>query len=68
MARDYLTQRGVSADAVKLFRLGAAPDAWDNTVNWAKSKDHDLPLVEKAGLIIQKSEAGSQKPGGESTK
>jgi DNA primase len=46
---------------VKLFRLGAAPDLWDDTVNWAKSKGHELPLVEKAGLIIQKSEAGSQK-------
>jgi DNA primase len=60
LARDYLTKRGVSAEAIKLFRLGAAPDAWDDTVNWAKSKNHDLPLVEKAGLIIQKSEAGSQ--------
>jgi len=54
MARDYLAKRGVSADAIKLFRLGAAPDLWDDTVNWAKSKDHDLPLVEKAGLILRK--------------
>jgi DNA primase len=61
-ARDYLAKRGVSPEAVKLFRLGAAPDAWDDTVNWAKSKGHDLALVEKAGLIIQKSEVGSQKP------
>ena len=57
-ARDYLAKRGVSAEAVKLFRLGAAPDAWDDTVNWAKSKDHDLALVEKAGLIIRKAESG----------
>jgi DNA primase len=54
MARDYLAKRGVSADAVKLFRLGAAPDLWDDTVNWAKSKDLDLSLVEKAGLILRK--------------
>jgi DNA primase len=56
IARDYLTKRGVSPEAVKLFRLGYAPDAWDDTVNWAKSKSHDLALVEKAGLIIHKSE------------
>jgi DNA primase len=54
VARDYLNKRGVGAAAVKLFRLGAAPDAWDDTVNWAKSKGHDLALVEKAGLIIKK--------------
>ena len=57
-ARDYLDKRGVSADAIKLFRLGAAPDAWDDTVNWATGKDYPLELVEKAGLIIRKEETG----------
>ena len=56
VARDYLAQRGVSEEGVKLFRLGAAPDAWDDTVNWAKSKGYDLPVVEQAGLIIRKEE------------
>jgi DNA primase len=59
IARDYLTKRGVSPEAVKLFRLGYAPDAWDDTVNWAKNKSHDLALVEKAGLILRKE--GSDK-------
>jgi DNA primase len=54
LARDYLAQRGVSADAIKLFRLGAAPEAWDDTVNWARSKKFDLATVEKAGVIIAK--------------
>jgi DNA primase len=58
IARDYLAKRGVSAEAVKLFRLGYAPDLWDDTVNWAKSKGHELDLVEKAGLILHK-EGGS---------
>src|SRR5881296_3862007 len=56
-ARDYLKQRGVSDEAVKLFRLGYAPDAWDDTVNWARSKGHDLAVVEKAGLILRKEES-----------
>ncbi|MDB6065932.1 MAG: primase [Pedosphaera sp.] len=56
-ARDYLAQRGVSADAIKLFRLGCAPDLWDDTVNWAKSKGHDLTLVEQGGLILRKEGA-----------
>src|SRR5580765_2996992 len=54
IARDYLARRGVSADAVKLFRLGYAPDLWDDTVNWAKSKDYDSALMERAGLIVRK--------------
>jgi DNA primase len=54
IARDYLAKRGVSDEAVKLFRLGYAPDVWDDTVNWAKTKGHELPLMEKAGLILRK--------------
>ena len=59
-ARDYLAQRGVSAEAIKLFRLGAAPESWDDTVNWAKSKNFDLATVEQAGLIIRKEDTGRQ--------
>ena len=58
VARDYLAKRGVSEEAIKLFRIGAAPEAWDDTVNWAKSKGHELDLVEKAGLIIRKEDTG----------
>jgi DNA primase len=54
LGRDYLAKRGVSAEAVKLFRIGCAPELWDDTVNWARSKDHDLEVVEKAGLILRK--------------
>ncbi len=54
LARDYLAKRGVSAEAIKLFRIGAAPESWDDTVNWARSKKFDLATVEKAGLIIAK--------------
>lgn len=52
VARDYLLERGVPAEAVRLFRLGFAPDAWDDTVNWARAKGWDSKIVEDAGLII----------------
>jgi DNA primase len=58
IARDYLHKRGVPDEAVQLFRLGYAPDAWDDTVNWAKSKGYEPALVEQAGLIIRKEETG----------
>jgi DNA primase len=54
LARDYLAKRVVSEEAMKLFRLGFAPEVWDDTVNWAKSKGYDLAVVEKAGLILRK--------------
>ncbi len=59
VARDYLKKRGVGEEAIKLFRLGAAPESWDDTVNWAKSKNYDLALVETAGLVVKKEETGS---------
>ena len=59
VARDYLAQRGVSAEAIKLFRIGAAPEVWDDTVNWAKAKNFDLATVEQAGLIIRKEDTGN---------
>ncbi len=54
-ARAYLAQRGVSPEALRLFRLGFAPDLWDDTVNWARRKGYAPELVEKAGLIIRRS-------------
>jgi DNA primase len=54
LARDYLMKRGVGEEAIKVFRLGAAPENWDDTVNWAKSKDFELALAEKSGLILRK--------------
>ncbi len=59
IARDYLAKRGVSDEATKLFRLGYAPDDWDDTVNWAKSKNFEMVAVEQGGLIIRKE--GSDK-------
>ena len=54
IARDYLLKRAVSPEAVKLFRLGYAPDLWDDTVNWARSKSYEMEVAEKAGLIVRK--------------
>jgi DNA primase len=54
IARDYLARRGVAAEAIQLFRLGYAPEAWDDTVNWAKTKHFEMPLMEQAGLILRK--------------
>ena len=54
VARDYLQRRGVSPDSIKEFRIGAAPDTWDDTVNWAKRNGFDLDLCKQAGVVVQK--------------
>jgi DNA primase len=58
VARDYLEKRGVSAEAIREFRIGAAPESWDDTVNWAKAKGFESELCEQAGLIIRKEDTG----------
>lgn len=54
IGRDYLQKRGVSEEAIKIFRLGYAPEAWDDTVNWAASKGYPLGVVQEAGLVLRK--------------
>ncbi len=56
IARAYLAKRGVSDEAIRLFRIGYAPAAWDDTVNWATSKKFELATVEQAGLIIRRDD------------
>jgi DNA primase len=57
IAREYLERRGVTSEAIHIFRLGYAPDLWDDTVNWSRNKGYELALVEKAGLILHKDES-----------
>lgn len=54
IARDYLAKRGVSEESIKQFRLGYAPEAWDDTVNWCKAQGFTLDLAQQAGLIVRK--------------
>ncbi len=56
IARDYLAKRGVPTEAISLFRLGYAPDSWEDTINWSKSKGFDLADIERAGLILKRQE------------
>jgi len=57
-ARAYLAGRHVPPEGVEAFRLGYAPDQWDDTVNWARSRGHDLEVLEQGGLVIRKEDSG----------
>ena len=52
--REYIKQRGIGADAIEMFRIGFAPDAWADTLNWAKGKGYEIPLLSEAGLVTSK--------------
>src|SRR5204863_9764564 len=43
---------------IEIFRLGFAPDAWDDTVNWGKSKNFEAAMLEKAGLVLPRDGGG----------
>jgi len=57
LAQQYISRRGLSPEVVEQFRLGWAPDAWDSLVNFFKDRGFDHSLAEKAGLIVQRSNA-----------
>ncbi len=57
-ALNYLKKRGMSPETIRAFRLGYAPDKWDGLLNYLRSKNIPLSLIEKAGLIIAKDNQG----------
>ncbi len=56
--KDYLLERGITEDSIKLFKLGFALDKWDALINCLRDKSVPLALLEKAGLILEKSGGG----------
>ncbi|MGE5808546.1 MAG: DNA primase [Nitrospirota bacterium] len=55
-ARAYLAKRGVSDQAIKDFRLGFARPEWDGLLRHLRQKGHAPALMEKAGLVVKRSE------------
>lgn len=52
VARGYLRERGLRLEDVKQFRLGFALDEWDGLYGFLRSKNVDLKLVERSGLVV----------------
>jgi DNA primase len=55
-ARAYLAKRGVSDQVVTDFALGLARPEWDGLLKHLKQKGCSHGLMEKAGLIVKRSE------------
>ncbi len=52
--KDYLTKRGVTAEEIKTFGLGFAPDSFDATYQHLLKKEFSRKEIQTAGLGIQK--------------
>ncbi|MEI7998082.1 MAG: DNA primase, partial [Candidatus Omnitrophota bacterium] len=57
-ARDYLKNRGVDLETVKEFRLGYAPDGWEELIGVLKNKGVSLEVMHQAGLVIARDKGG----------
>jgi DNA primase len=51
-AREYLENRGLTAETISSFRLGFAPDLWDGVTKALPKKGFSEKEIAEAGLII----------------
>ena len=50
---NYLKSRGLSGQTAKQFRLGYAPQGWDNLITALGKSDSDINHLIKTGLLIE---------------
>ncbi|MCX5693843.1 MAG: DNA primase [Candidatus Omnitrophica bacterium] len=54
----YLLDRGVKPETIKDFHLGLATASWEGLINYLRSKNISLALMEQAGLVLPKDSGG----------
>jgi DNA primase len=53
-ARQYLKERGITQESIKLFQLGYSAPGWEGLLNFLhKKKKYDRELLVEAGLVIR---------------
>jgi len=57
-ARDYLKKRQITREVAEDFMIGYAPEGWDFTSNWARTKNYPAAKLELAGLVVKRTEEG----------
>ncbi len=56
VAREYVKQRGLSAEIIATFQLGYAPDAWDGLMKYLAGLGYTEEEMEQGGLIIRRED------------
>ena len=54
-ALDYLVERGVNEESIKIFRLGFAPDRWDFLKSALMKKNADLNKASEVSVLVKKN-------------
>lgn len=57
-ARRYMHEREIPLGWAKEFGLGYAPEAWDDTVRWARERKLEDDLLFQSGLLKRHEESG----------
>ena len=55
-ARGYLSERGMSEETLKKFRIGFAPAGWNNIETFLLSRGFSVEEMEQSGLLVQKED------------
>ena len=56
--REYISKRGISKEMVERFRIGYAPDSWDELLKSLQKKGTTTHLLEKVGLVVTGKRGG----------
>ncbi|HEX8088311.1 MAG TPA: DNA primase [Blastocatellia bacterium] len=57
-ARDYVRARGITEEALRLFRIGYAPDSWDALTNYLRARGASTDEISSSGLAVLKDTGG----------
>jgi len=52
---NYLKERGLTEETIKLFRLGYAPSGWRNVLSFLLSRGYGVEEIIQTGLLVQKA-------------
>ncbi len=57
-ARRYLDERGITAESIKSFGIGLAPDSWSTLFDRSVKEGLSQYVLEAAGLVIKRDSGG----------
>ncbi len=57
---NYLKERGLTEETIKVFRLGYAPNGWRNILEFLIKRGYAKDEIEKTGLLVRKDDAQNQ--------